>query len=142
MSCSSSSHAQHTFVRGCCSTLCPCPGVASYSAEPYCPCNETIGNKFGKEKDLVCTILKALDGQSIPQNNVQNSFEDLNWLQIRCGTYDIVTVTGPSEEYLKIGTVENGTYTPISITFVPTLYPIYINTVETGTQCATITITL
>jgi hypothetical protein len=137
MSCSSSSHAQHTFVRGCCTTLCPCPGVASYSAEKYCPCNETVGNITRNYGEQICNILGGISGFSGSYAQFSGVLSNLNFSQIMCGSFDIYVDT-----YVpKIATISNGSITlGAQIPFNPDIpYTVHVNN-QSNPSCATITI--
>lgn len=138
MSCSSSAHAQHTILRGCCGKSC-CPSVASYSAEPYCPCNDTAKNQAISYADKVCSILGNVSGFSGSYATFSVTLSNLDFSQITCGSFDIFV----DDIFIsKIATISNGTLTlgsQIPNHNIP--YTIHINN-RSNPSCATITITL
>ena len=132
-----SAHARHTFLRGCCESACPCPGIASYQAGRYCECNETTAqNQVISFRDELCRVLLATFTAT---NYSSASFRTLIataglFSSVRCGTFDILV--GSTLE----GTVTNGVYTTAgSPTLAAGTYLIHIDNV-TLPECTTVTI--
>lgn len=139
-----SAHAQHTLLRGCCTSTCPCPGAASYQAEPYCPCNDTVKNVTRNYSEQVCYILASISGTTI--TSTQGALDNLDWTSIRCGTFLIYTLVGTGQPVeTLIGTVV-GASTGGTINFTGATnvvaageYQIYVGS-GSATTCATVTI--
>ena len=128
-----SAHAQHTFLRGCCESSCPCPGIASYQAGKYCECNDTFGQNVPSTfRDELCRILKTL--ATTPATFVSNLSVPGTFSSVRCGTFDIIAVNGQTQTL--VGTVTNGVYTNVA-TLSPLLYTLYIDNVSTP-LCTTV----
>lgn len=138
-----SAHAQHTFLRGCCQSTCPCPGGSSFSAEPYCPCNDTVKNVTRNYSQQVCYILSLLPATI---TGTQGALDDLDWSSIKCGTFLIYTLVGTGQPVeTLIGTVvgasTGGTinFTGAQDVVAPSEYQIYVGS-GSPTTCATVTI--
>jgi hypothetical protein len=110
-------HAQHTLIRGCCDkSTCPCPGGSSYSAEQYCPCNETVGNKSLTYGQQVCAILGTVFlRRPVFFNEIGSLFgiirNDLDFSAVTCGSFDIIIKNVINGEQFTLGTVTDGDYT-------------------------------
>lgn len=137
-------HAQHTLLRGCCQSTCPCPGGASFSAEPYCPCHDTVGKNITRNySQQVCHILGTL---SATIASTESALVLLDWSSIRCGTFLIYTLVGTGQPVeTLIGTVvgasSGGTINFTGATDVDDNgeYQIYVGS-GSATTCATVTI--
>ena len=131
-----SAHAQHTFLRGCCESSCPCPGIASYQAGKYCECNDTVAqNQPLQFRDELCNILGTLAGT---YNNAAfqaaiTAVGRFSSVRLACGTFTLFADT------TTLGTVTNGVYTNVA-TLAAGTYTISINNTATP-SCATVTIT-
>jgi hypothetical protein len=130
-----SAHAQHTFLRGCCQSSCPCPGVASYQAGRYCDCNDTVQNQTSTYREELCRILGTLGITYTSNAAFQTAITAAGrFSSVRCGTFEIL-VGGTLE-----GTVRNGVYTTAGAPALTTgTYLVHIDS-TTSTSCGTITI--
>jgi len=133
--------AQHTFLRGCCSTnVCPCPGGTSFSSDPYCPCNDTVKNRVISYRDQVCNILSGISGTSIiPPTTLNDALGALDWSSIKCGTFQLFV-----DDSELIGTVvgasSGGSFVTDDPIGDPGIYAVYIGNGYKLPHCAIVTI--
>lgn len=126
-----SAHAQHTFLRGCCQSSCPCPGISSYQAGKYCECNDTIAqNQVLLFSQKLCNILETLRGSYINDNLFIDAINSINYTAIRCGTYNI-NIDGPTNVVptnILMGVLTNGVFVLSNpLTIPPGTYDIVVN---------------
>lgn len=142
MPCVNSSHAQHILLRGCCKSTCPCSSDVSYSAELYCPCNDTVAKNFTRTYgEQVCYILSGISGTQI--GSTRTSLNNLDWSSIKCGTYHIYTNIPVPDRLIGtvIGASSGGTinFDGADDITEPGIFNIYIGS-ETQPICAIVTI--
>jgi hypothetical protein len=136
-----SAHAQHTFVRGCCQSTCPCPGGSSYSAEPYCPCNDTVArNRVISYRDVLCTLLATLETNSPYTTAAFTAAIGATdfFSTVKCGSFTILAVPTAGTT-ITVGTVVNGVFTADTPLNADDAYSLVIQGVLT-VECANITI--